>query len=313
MSANRHRAFCQGFVRLLIVGLSALVFGCQTRPPSSASAGAGPADWLAWQAKRRESIAGTNGWTTLVARHWLTEGATTVGSHSMNSVVLPEGRAPSTVGRFVRTGRVVRFEAGPGVEARVLGEPVRESILQSDVDGHPTVLRVGDLSFVVIERGERLGLRVRDPQSPDRIHFAGLRYFPYDPKWRIEGYFEAYSSSRPLRVGDVSGGTQEFSAPGELVFRHGGKEHRLIAVDELGEDDFFVIFRDATNGRSTYDPGRFLYVGKPKSDGRVTIDFNRAYTPPCGFTRYATCPLAPEQNALPFGVKAGERKPASHH
>ena len=73
--------------------------------------------------------------------------------------------------------------------------------------------------------------------------------------------------------------------------------------------EFFVMFHDETAGESTYPAGRFLYVEKPGAGDRVIIDFNRAYTPPCGFTEFATCPLPPRQNWLPFAIKAGERAP----
>lgn len=292
--------------------LAGLLAGCQGSVRTTAHSRSGPSDWLAWQARRTESLVGTNGWTTLVARHWLAEGANFVGSDPTNHVVLPPGRAPGSVGNFARQAKSIRFETAPGVSATVAGQAVGSADLTSDAGGAPTILRVGDLTFVVIERGDRLGLRVRDPQSPARLHFAGLNYFPYDPEWRVEGRFERFPTPRRLRVADVAGGTQEFDSPGALVFTRGGTEHRLEVADEPGEDSFFVIFRDRTSGRSTYGGGRFLQVPHPGDDGRVTIDFNRAYTPPCGFTPFATCPLPPEQNSLPFAVRAGERKPAPH-
>jgi uncharacterized protein (DUF1684 family) len=177
----------------------------------------------------------------------------------------------------------------------------------------PTVLQIGQLSVIVIERGERIGLRVRDPEGPARTRFRGLTYFGYDPAWRIAGGFEPAREVKKIGVQDVTGGTQEFVAPGAIVFAHAGEEHRLVVVEEPGEDDYFVIFHDLTAGDSTYPAGRFLYVAKPDANGHVVIDFNRAYTPPCAFTPFATCPLPPRQNWLPFAVRAGERKPAGHH
>jgi uncharacterized protein (DUF1684 family) len=47
-------------------------------------------------------------------------------------------------------------------------------------------------------------------------------------------------------------------------------------------------------------------------DGRVTLDFNKAYSPPCAFTPFATCPLPPKQNRLPVRIEAGE-KHSGHH
>jgi hypothetical protein len=168
---------------------------------------------------------------------------------------------------------------------------------------------IGSLSFVIIDRSGRLGVRIRDPESPTRLHFAGLKYFHYNPAWRIPGRFEPFLVARTLRVPDASGGTQEFPSPGQLVFSHAGQEFRLDVAEESGEDEYFVIFTDRSAGQSTYEAGRFLYVARPDAAGQVTIDFNRAYTPPCGFTPFATCPRPPPQNALSFPIEAGERKP----
>ena len=46
----------------------------------------------------------------------------------------------------------------------------------------------------------------------------------------------------------------------------------------------------ATAGKTTYGAGRFLYADPPV-DGKVVLDFNRAYSPPCAFTptRRARC------------------------
>ena len=53
--------------------------------------------------------------------------------------------------------------------------------------------------------------------------------------------------------------------------------------------------------------GRFIYTSKPDSTGKVILDFNKAYNPPCAFTKFATCPLPPEQNYMHIKVTAGEK------
>lgn len=290
---------------LALLGVMALLAGCATTQPD-------PADWAAWKAKRQESVAGTNGWTTLIGLHWLKEGTNTVGSSPTSHVVLSPTRAAAYLGAFVRTGEAVRFDAGADVIATVENQPVRTVLLRDDRDGPPTRLVVEPLSFVVIARGERLGLRIRDPDSSARARFEGLQSFPYDPGWRLEGRFEPFPEKRTLRVPSMIGGFQEYISPGAIVFQRDGREFRLDVVIEPEESDYFVIFKDATAGKTTYPSGRFLYVTPPGSDGRVIIDFNRAYTPPCGFTAFATCPLPPPQNRLPFEILAGELKPTGH-
>jgi uncharacterized protein (DUF1684 family) len=297
--------------RCLLFVLALWTFRLMAAEPLPTPASA-PADWLAWQAKRRESIAGTNGWATLVGLHWLAEGPNYAGSDPTNNAVLPVGRAPAAVGTFTRDGQSVTFAAAPGVSATANGQKVITVLMRSDAEPDPMRLQIGELSILVIARGDRLGLRVRDPQSPARLHFSGLKYFPYNPAWRLQGRLERFPQPQTLRVADVLGGTQVFGSPGELVFTHEGKEYRLAIAEEPGVDDYFIIFRDLTAGAATYPSGRFLYVAKADSEGHVTIDFNRAYTPPCAFTAFATCPLPPGQNWLPFPVEAGELKPAGH-
>ena len=74
----------------------------------------------------------------------------------------------------------------------------------------------------------------------------------------------------------------------------------------LDEDVMRLDFRDETNGDTTYVGGRFLVVDMPK-DGKVIVDFNRAYNPPCAYTDFATCPLPPPENRLPIRIEAGEK------
>ena len=308
----RCRAVCR-LSTLIPIFFGALAWGCHSTRFAERAQGSPPAAWIAWQKARHESIAGTNGWTTLISRYWLPEGKTYVGTDPTNQLVLPVGRAAGSVGVFSRNGKSVRFEASLKVIATVDRLAVRELEMKTDATENPTKLIIGPLSFVIIERDERLGVRVKDPESPARLHFVGLTYFPYAAKWRIEGRFEAFPTIRTIRVPDASGGLQKLSSPGALVFAHAGQEYRLDVVEEPGEEDYFLIFTDRTAGDSTYAAGRFLYVARPDGAGRVAIDFNRAFTPPCGFTPFATCPRPPQQNWLPFPISAGERMPVAEH
>jgi uncharacterized protein (DUF1684 family) len=46
--------------------------------------------------------------------------------------------------------------------------------------------------------------------------------------------------------------------------------------------------------------------------GMTILDFNYAYNPPCAYTEFATCPIPPKSNRLPFAVHAGEKMPKGH-
>jgi uncharacterized protein (DUF1684 family) len=295
-----------------VVGWCVLWFVVLGTGCTSVRHAAPPPDWLAWQAKRHQSIAGTNGWLTLAGLHWLNEGDNLVGSDPAHDIVLPAGKSPATVGVLTRSGRTVRFRAQPDAGATIGGAPVTELAMVSDANETPTRVQVGGLTFWVLDRGDRMGVRVRDPDSAARREFGGLNCFPYDPGWRLSARFEAYAEPTTLRVPDVTGGFQELRGVGEVIFDYRGRTFRLQAVEEPGEEDLFVIFRDRTAGDATYGAGRYLYVARPTSGDGVVVDFNRAYTPPCGFTPYATCPLPPRSNWLPFAIRAGERTPPGH-
>lgn len=272
-----------------------------------------PAEWTAWQAKRHESIAGTNGWATLVGLHWLQEGANTAGSAPTNDVVFPEGRAPGAAGVFVRSGKAVQFIAAPGVTGRLEGQATTLAALRSDAAGEPAVLELGGLRMFVIVRGERVGLRVKDPLAPTRQHFRGLDYFAYDARLRVEARFEPYQPPKRIPFADVTGATTEEAVPGALVFSLAGQELRLDALADAEAGDLFLLFRDATSGKSTYGSGRYLHVPLPDAQGRVPLDFNFAYNPPCAFTGFATCQLPPRQNWLPIALPVGEKEYAGGH
>lgn len=264
-------------------------------------------NWEEWKASRRESIGGTNGWSTVVGLAWLEEGTNIVGSASGSRVPLPKGRAPAVAGRLLRSGDRVEFEAAPEVEARVGGRVVTRTLLLADEPGPPTRLEIGPLALTLIRRGERLGIRTRDPGSPARAAFKGLEYFPPSDAWRLEGRFEPLTNAPPLRITDVTGATKEEKSPGSVRFLVGGREYHLAVLEDAETNDFFILFRDGTSGKSTYPTGRFLHAAHPDPSGRVWLDFNRAYNPPCAFTSYATCPLPPRVNWLPFPVEAGEK------
>jgi uncharacterized protein (DUF1684 family) len=264
-----------------------------------------------WRARRLERLRSEGGWLTLVGLFWLEPGKNAVGSGAGNRVMLPQGKAPAFVGSLDRGGNTVTLHAAPGSGVLADGKPVTTLALQSDENGEPTVLTLGSLSFYVIRRGERLGVRVKDSQSEARKNFQGIDSFPIDPKWRVEARFEPYDPPRRMPVTSVVGTVEEETVPGAVAFDVGSSSFRLEPVLERGETDYWIVFGDQTNGKETYGAGRFLYASPPVG-GRTVLDFNKAYNPPCVFTPYATCPLPPPENRLAMRVEAGEKAYGGH-
>ena len=260
-----------------------------------------------WQAGRAKGLLRDTGWLTLTGLFWLDEGESSVGSAPANAVRLPEGKAPETVGTLVRTGKSVTLTTAPGAIVTVDGTPVGSIEMKPDTSGEPTVVEVGPVQFLVIERGDRVGVRVRDREHPALTTFRGLQYFPTDRKFRVEARLEPYDPPKQIPILNIVGIVEPLPSPGALVFEIDGQEYRLDPIIEEGSDELFVIFSDATSGKETYPPGRYLYAKAPGEDGTTILDFNKAYNPPCAFTEFATCPLPPRQNRLPVRIEAGEK------
>ncbi len=266
-----------------------------------------------WQKKRLTRLVRDDGWLTLAGLSWLKEGENPVGSDSTNSVILPAGKAPKLLGSIWLEKGTLRFVAKTGEEVKVKDSLITTIALKTDLDSETTILTHGTLSFYVIKRVDQLGVRVKDKENPARTNFKELEYFPIDPKWRIEARFERYAPPKILEILNVVGFVEKDSSPGVLVFDLDGKECRLDVVIEQGsEDQLFIMFSDATSGQETYGPGRQLYANLPRPDGKVVLDFNKAYNWPCVFTEFATCPIPPKQNRLPIRVEAGEKMYKGH-
>lgn len=262
----------------------------------------------AWQEQRLKNLQSDEGWLTLVGLFWLKEGEQTAGSAAESDLDFPEG-TPAKLGTFTRKGNTASFQPAPGVALTLNGKPFTGGALKSDENGAPDVLKLGSLSLQVILRGDKLGVRVKDSQSATRKQFHGIPTYPASAAWRFDARFEPAETPRTIQVPNVLGTEEAMKVPGTLVFTVDGKEHRLTPVEEDGR--LFIIFADETNRDTTYGAGRFLYADAPK-DGHVVLDFNRAYNPPCAFTRFATCPLPPRGNRLALRVEAGEKRYGDH-
>ncbi len=173
------------------------------------------------------------------------------------------------------------------------------------------MLAHGSLSFYLIKRGARLGVRVKDREASTLKEFKGVPTFAVNPLWRLVARFEPYDPPRKIDVPNILGSTEADESPGAVVFDVKGEKFRLEAVKEDDSGELFLIFGDKTNGTETYGGGRFLYTLPPK-DGTVVVDFNQAINPPCVFTPYATCPLPPAPNRLPIRIPAGEKAYGKH-
>jgi uncharacterized protein (DUF1684 family) len=258
----------------------------------------------AWRHDYEDELRAPQGWLSVAGLFWLHEGANRAGSDPQSDIVLPSA-APRFAAAIDFRGGVARLTAAPGVHLLINGKPSSRQVLQSDARDHPDVVTLGSLSFAVIQRGPRTGIRLRDPDSAARRQFSGLHWFPIDDRFLIHARWHPYNPPHKIAITNVLGMTEEDTTPGYAEFELAGKPWRLEPTAE-GNTMFFT-FRDGTTGKETYPSGRFLYTDMPKN-GEVILDFNKAHNPPCAFTSFATCPLPPRQNTVGALVTAGEKK-----
>lgn len=265
----------------------------------------------AWRAQRLERLKAPDGWLSLVGLHWLKEGKNSIGSAKTNDIVL--AKAPEQLGTVILKGRQASVELAAKSNATIDGKKVKSAPMVDDSHEKPTTIAFGTTEFYLIERNGKFGLRVKDSAAEARTGFRGIDQFAIDPSWRIEAKWVPFDPPHKLETPNVLGETDQYPVPGKAVFTRDGKTYELMPVlEEPGAKQLFLIFADRTSGKQTYGAGRFLYADMPR-DGKIVLDFNKAYNPPCAFTSFATCPLAPPENRLDAMVTAGEKKYAGAH
>lgn len=258
-----------------------------------------------WRKRRVDRLTEPHGWLSLAGLVMLQPGSrTTVGSDPTSDVVVSAG--PERWGSILVAddGRV-RFDVAAPDEVRIDGREVESGEMTLGGDGDPVNVEAAGIRIHLVAPGGQPALRVRDPNAPTRTEFVGLDYYPLDPEWRVQAEFIPHPDGSTMQVANVMGQLIEEPNPGLVRFVQGGKTITLEAV--LEDDQLFFIFADRTSGRETYGLGRFLYSELPR-DGRVVLDFNQAYNPPCAFNAYTTCPLPPQSNRVDAWIRAGEMR-----
>ncbi|GBG02687.1 hypothetical protein AZSI13_20140 [Azospira sp. I13] len=258
-----------------------------------------------WRQRRLAELTAADGWPGLIGLFWLEPGANVVGWGEDCTVRLPaEVAEAANLGVIEWSGETVESVRWRPRE----GDP---QTLLIDAKGAPTTVAWGDYRFTVIARDGRLAVRLRDLAWQARRPFPGIDCFDYDPAWRIEARWETLAESLTMEVPTVTGELKSVQVGYRAVFEIQGQTLALLPMEVTGESVFFV-FRDGSSGRLTYGAGRFLRTAAPEH-GRLVLDFNRAYNPPCAFTPFATCPLPPPENWLPLAILAGEKKFQGDH
>jgi len=273
---------------------------------------------------RLKALHHDDGWLTLCGLDWLEVGDNAVGSGEKNTVKLPECCPASTAIITRAADDSLRLVPAPGVALVAGGAAVAPGgvEIKSDAKGPATVVVVPNhdgtpsrVSFFVVKRDTKIGVRMKDKKNPVFVNFTGLDHFPPADEWKVAATYRPHPGGvKILPTVNMYGLNDPQKSPGVLEFAHGGKLYTLDVVEEDGEADrFFILFKDQTCGKESYGM-RYMYCPRPPAGSDQTfIDFNHAYSPPCCFTPFATCAIPPKQNWLPFRVTAGEKMYGAHH
>jgi hypothetical protein len=263
---------------------------------------------IAWQKDADESIRRENGWLALAGLFWLKDGKNDLGSDPACQVLLPEG-APAHAGEIHFDGKQASLRAPAGQSIEVDGQAVNEAVLKPDTGGEPSRIRMDALSLVLIERGGRYAVRMWDNNRPARRDFPPRIWFPVNPTFRLDARYTTYPVPKKILLPDALGNQREAQMDGSITFQHQREIFRLDVSKEDGE--LFIMFKDATCGKETFPPGRYLTAELGKTNN-ILLDFNKSVNPPCAFTDYATCLFATKENELDFRVEAGEQFAGQH-
>ena len=247
-----------------------------------------------------------NGWLALSGLFWLRRGMNTIGSNPTNDILLPE-RLPARLGTFEFDGDNVNLSVEDSTPVEVNGTPTQSALLDADQEDVPSFITFEDVRMVVVRRAKGVGIRVWDNKREERRSFPSRQWYPVNERYRVPATYTRYEVPKIVKMPDILGAILDEPMQGYVAFEIRGKKYELV-VEELPDRRLFIQFMDLTNGNPTYPSGRYHYA-EAHENGKTFIDFNKAYSPPCAFTDYATCTFPPQENHLNVAIEAGEIYP----
>jgi len=262
-----------------------------------------------WQDDRLEGLKAKDGWLNLAGIYWLQEGEQSFGSDPSNDIIFPE-KAPSFIGTLTLKDERVQINVNDEAELYYENDRVQELELIYESSGAPSYITHGDFAWYIMKRHHSLAIRLRDFKSPAIEALDHIPAYPIDPDYVVEAKLQAFDEPRTITVNTpFQDYTQDYQCPGELQFKLKGEKLKLLPF--TSGEGYFIIISDETSAMETYGGGRFMYA-YPDSTGRIILDFNKAYNPPCAVTPFAACPMPPPENHLPLKIEAGEKTLEGH-
>ena len=227
---------------------------------------------------------------------------TIFGIDKSNKVSTSPNEINQNISKFQWDGKVFNFEAFNDIKITDSnGAEVQTKSLILNAIGDSEKLFFSAISWRVITRSGALYLRVWDKNNPAIDAFKGFENYAPNSNFIFEADFEYFSTSKSESVASKLGVNDVTNFIGKVQFQYDGTFYTL----DVGEQGWMMV-GDATSGNTTYGGGRYMYIDLPETNGKVTLDFNYLYNPPCRYSEYTTCLFPPRQNVLPIAIEAGE-------
>ena len=258
---------------------------------------------LKWRQEVDANLRRENSWLALAGLFWLRKGENIIGSTPDSDILLP-ARAPKRLGTFQFDGNNVNLNVEADMQVEVNGTVTKSALLDADEDDVPSFITFSDMRMVVVRRSKGIGIRLWDNTREQRHSFPTREWYPVKEELRIDATYVRYDVPKVVKMPDILGAILDEQMQGYVTFSLNGKKHELV-VSEQPDHRLWIQFMDGTNGNPTYPSGRYHYTDA-HDNGKVFIDFNKAYNPPCAFTDYATCTFPPQENHLKVRIEAGE-------
>ncbi len=258
---------------------------------------------LDWRQEVENNLRRENGWLALAGLFWLRKGTNIIGSDPASDILLPN-RAPTRLGTFEFDGDSVTLKVESDLPVELNGVVTKNAQLDTDQEDVPSFISFIDMRMVVVRRSKGVGIRLWDNTREERRTFPSRKWYPVKEEMRVPATYTRYETPRIVKMPDILGAILDEPMQGFVSFELNGNKYELVA-EELPDHRLFIQFMDETNGNPTYPSGRYHYTDALE-DNKVFIDFNKAYSPPCAFTDYATCTFPPQENHLKVRVEAGE-------
>jgi len=265
---------------------------------------------LKWREEVENNLRRENGWLALAGLFWLRKGENLIGSDRECDILLPK-RAPARLGTFEFDGNNVTLNLEADQAVEVNGVESKSALLDADQEDVPSFITFDDMRMVVVRRSKGVGIRLWDNTKEERRLFPSREWYPVKEEFRVPATFTRYETPKIVKMPDILGAILDEQMQGYVSFGLNGKQHELM-VEELPDHRLFIQFMDETNSHPTYPSGRYHYTDAHEN-GKVFVDFNKSYSPPCAFTDYATCTFPPQENHLKVAIEAGEIYPEEQH